>query len=1497
MGLGTEGVEFQRLFLYGDFYLEDYEIATTKSYLLTILKKLGAKGGQVVEFLRKYVISLAVFCVPVQLWATGLPESMTSGIEGFVPASEISTVEDSALRNLAQTRKRYENALHARSLDGLGLSPQLKDFVLGRSDVPDQHSPLAHLADEQERIDHFLRAALLAVFFMEAISESASSAIGPGSITDAYNAGNKHIVSLKLPFGVETPIIGIDFGQVAFLMDLDDILQITGEGQDNWVTYWLDASLGFSVGIPGLPYVGAFAIERTPEVDDPLRRLRFTGFSADLIGFDIQFASVSHDGSSVFEYGGYAPTTSLGGLTAMETSASLLRGEIDRDLLLFTIGSALMPASGLVYWTPVVHDLLDATFNGVGLFSYFTGVVQPQMHRRLTASDNPGSLGSGSPFTETLLRARGGFDVDGDSWPDNVYAPSGSGMTPTSFQSMNVNFMSHDTQQRDYRVSVGDVPSGWSIVAEHADGSQAGDHFSVFSAYPHTNYGTIWQVGCTENAPSPVEIEFVLQRRHFPFIYSEIDGAVETFVCEDFVPELPPDTYTLTIQKAGSAVEGVISSSQLGTVCDAGCTSTSVSVSANSSVQLNATPGVDVDFIGWGGDCSGSASCSLSMTENRSVTAAFDTQGSGGESPSPPYSLVANATGHDRIALSWQADSSNTHGFRVQRRHSSTGNWYQIKSLPASARTFTNVSLDAASTYSYRIHSHNEYGNSSHSNTASATTQSNAPNAPASLNGWAISSTRVAMSWTDTNNGTASFQVEASPDGQNWSLVAYLSSSTTNYVRSVSTNSTNYFRVRAYNAATGYSPYSSVIQIHACAPPDEPWLHRPLSGQGSQPLDLTFEWRGDDQVASWDLYLADSEELELYEADIDNPDPGVSMEHDVFGLEPGTTYHWTVVAHSSCNANFSTPGRIRTFRTEGAPDPAELVSPPDTATGLPTSLVLDWRNVTSLGTVLYELHLGETSPPEFHAETITRTELLVENLEPETTYYWQVVARSEPNPEFYSESEIWSFTTGQGTTTTITLEPTDDAGLRGPPHGHRNYGGDPDADAEQNVLILGRDNNWYVDPGAADTRGAIRFDLSDIPAGSTIHNATISMPWLASYGPGLSEPLTMTFTPYTGSWSEQTVTWNNRPGINSNAMIVGERPLSGFNPTDNDLTPLVQQWVDGALSNHGLEIAIPEWEGTSGNYHQVFAQKELPNTDPPVLRVTYGEPCVAPPVPSGPSPEHGASGIGSPVTLSWAEIDDVAGYDLIFGTPGNLHNIGLTTETSITVDSLLPNQDYSWRVEARAACDPSITSLSSTWTFTTDACVDLTPVEVIAPENQMDSAPRNISLEWEPVQGASHYEVLLGTSAPPVSVVATQADPIAMVSLQPATQYYWQIRAIPECDTAESSVSNMRMIETAIGPSANAGESMMIPPNTPTSVGGAPSAQYGTPPYEYTWSINPTEGASLSALDVANPIFEAQIADIYTLTLVVEDSKGFVSNPSTVLIAIDPIVFRDAFEQ
>jgi PKD repeat protein len=80
-----------------------------------------------------------------------------------------------------------------------------------------------------------------------------------------------------------------------------------------------------------------------------------------------------------------------------------------------------------------------------------------------------------------------------------------------------------------------------------------------------------------------------------------------------------PNSFLLTVSKQGTG-SGQVSSTPNGITCGAGC---QASFDPGAVVTLTATPDPGSVFAGWSGDCSGTGSCQVTISQARSVTATF----------------------------------------------------------------------------------------------------------------------------------------------------------------------------------------------------------------------------------------------------------------------------------------------------------------------------------------------------------------------------------------------------------------------------------------------------------------------------------------------------------------------------------------------------------------------------------------------------------------------------------------------------------------------------------------------------------------------------------------------------------------------------------------------------------------------------------------------------------------------------------------------------------
>ncbi|MCJ8500222.1 InlB B-repeat-containing protein [Desulfatitalea alkaliphila] len=136
-------------------------------------------------------------------------------------------------------------------------------------------------------------------------------------------------------------------------------------------------------------------------------------------------------------------------------------------------------------------------------------------------------------------------------------------------------------------------------------------------------------------------------------------------------------THTLQVSKSGSG-QGTVTSNPAGISCGSTC---GASFAGGQSVSLSADAASGSTFAGWGGECSGSGTCQVTMNQARSVTATFNVDGSS----STPIT-EENLAGSWRITITDSAYDTST---------------YYIDVTLSSNGTFAYTEVDPSVNYYY----------------------------------------------------------------------------------------------------------------------------------------------------------------------------------------------------------------------------------------------------------------------------------------------------------------------------------------------------------------------------------------------------------------------------------------------------------------------------------------------------------------------------------------------------------------------------------------------------------------------------------------------------------------------------------------------------------------------------------------------------------------------------------------------------------------------------
>ena len=145
-------------------------------------------------------------------------------------------------------------------------------------------------------------------------------------------------------------------------------------------------------------------------------------------------------------------------------------------------------------------------------------------------------------------------------------------------------------------------------------------------------------------------------------------------------------------------------------------------------------------------------------------------------------------------------------------------------------------------------------------------------------------------------------------------------------------------------------------------------------------------------------------------------------------------------------------------------------------------------------------------------------------------------------------------------------------------------------------------------PNTSDSFGLFKFDLSSIPIGSTIENATVSL-YAATVAGWSPSPGAVSLYQITSDWQESTVAYNIKP--TQNTVPVASLLLSNLSA---DITALAQSWLDGTTSNYGLITSdVNRAVGRLGRGYVRFYSHEAAGTNyDPRLAITYTAPVATP---------------------------------------------------------------------------------------------------------------------------------------------------------------------------------------------------------------------------------------------------------------------------------------------
>ena len=307
----------------------------------------------------------------------------------------------------------------------------------------------------------------LAKAFARAIANSVDQVV-EGTLGEHYRRGPegglgfKHLAAFKVSGGTHYFNLG-----ATLLLDIDDLARVTDEGKANYVTFWVNGTVGAGgVSAAGsLSYgISLFLHQREVNLDDPSFRATFTPLTIDTPVAEISALSFTRGKIHPVSLNNIKRCQTCAGVSWADLSFNAVRAELDIEPYLDILKGVLesyvdgprVLVPGGQFATALVGNLVvreGLTLKPAVEFStaHFTSYDSPSPDE-LEKFD----LSYGNQFKGVW----GGVDLNGDGRGDMVFPAGGNDQLFTQF-------FTDPRQEREYYIERVDLTPGWKIESEH----------------------------------------------------------------------------------------------------------------------------------------------------------------------------------------------------------------------------------------------------------------------------------------------------------------------------------------------------------------------------------------------------------------------------------------------------------------------------------------------------------------------------------------------------------------------------------------------------------------------------------------------------------------------------------------------------------------------------------------------------------------------------------------------------------------------------------------------------------------------------------------------------------------------------------------------------------------------------------------------------------------------------------------------------------------------
>ncbi len=507
-------------------------------------------------------------------------------------------------------------------------------------------------------------------------------------------------------------------------------------------------------------------------------------------------------------------------------------------------------------------------------------------------------------------------------------------------------------------------------------------------------------------------------------------------------------------------------------------------------------------------------------------------------SPAAPTGLAATL-GDSQVGLDWNDNAEpDLAGYNVYRSPTQGGPYTKTNAVLVSTSAYTDTGLSNGTAYYYVVTALDDCANETgDSNEASATPQAVPPSPPTNLVA-TPGNTQVALTWDGNGEpDLAGYNLyrsttQGGPYGQiNASLVTLSS-----YTDAGLTNGTTYYYV--VTAENNSAQESGNSNEASATPADVPPAAPTGLAATSQNAQVTLDWNDnvEPDLAGYSVYRSTNQGGPYTKI---NPALVSPSAYTDTGLTNGTTYYYVVTAEDTAGGQSGNSNETSATPQAGPPaPPTGLV-----ATAGDKQVSLDWNDNTEPDLAGYNIYRSTTTGGPYskiNGASVAASDYIDTGLTGGVTYYYVVAAENTSAQESGNSNEA------NATPYSILIAASDSWVTEKKPG--QNHGSD--------TLIEVKSKNGQA------ARGFVQFDVSSIPAGSTINSATLNL--CAVLVPNATRAYNVHRV--TAGWAEGTITWNNQPPVAATATDSATTPAAPGCMTWT-VTTDVQAWVDGTANN------------------------------------------------------------------------------------------------------------------------------------------------------------------------------------------------------------------------------------------------------------------------------------------------------------------------------------------